>query len=216
MKNKIIINILYLILRLLSFSYRKIYIGTENRKMAKDKSPYKTYVYAVWHQNILSTLLTHTDEKYTMIISASKDGDIMAGAIEKFGHNTSRGSSSRDGKKALISVIKIMKLGFPASMAVDGPKGPIHVVKPGVLEMARLTESAVVPLSYYSKNFWCFNKSWDKFRLPKPFTTLVAVIGDPIFIDPNISREDFEELQKTIALKIHEGEVIAKNYLNMN
>lgn len=216
MKNKLLINLIYSILRFLSFSYRKVYIGVENRQIAKDKSPFKTYVYAVWHQNILSTLLTHTDEKYTMIISASKDGDIMAGAIEKFGHNTTRGSSSRDGKKALISVIKIMKSGFPASMAVDGPKGPIYAVKPGVLEMARLTQSAVIPLSYYSKSFWSFEKSWDKFRLPKPFTTLVCVIGEPIFIGHDISREDFEELQKIIALKIHEGELVAKKHLGLS
>lgn len=215
MKIKIISNILYYLIRLLNATYRYQYVGLENKEKARQLSPNRTFVYAIWHQNLVAGILSHCDEPYTMIISESKDGELVAVTCQKFGHNPARGSSTRGGKKALIEVVKKIKAGFPAALTVDGPKGPSKVVKPGVIEMARLSRSPIITMSPYPTRFWTFKKSWDQFRFPKPFSKIVVVIGEPIIVDDSISREHFNELALTIANKINEGEVKARKILGL-
>lgn len=214
LKLKIISKILFFFTYTLYLTYRFTIVGKENKEKAKSLSAHGIFVYACWHQNILSALLGHVGESYTMIISASKDGDIMSALVSEYGHTTARGSSSRKGKEALIAVVKEMKSKkLSASMAVDGPKGPLYEVKKGALLMAQLTESAVVPMSFAASSAWVFDKSWDKFILPKPFSKIVMTIGEPIVIPQNTSIEDFEKLQIFVADKIHAGTEKSKEIL---
>lgn len=213
MLTKIIAQILYYLIRILNLTYRYEFIGLENKQKAKDLSPHKTFAYALWHQNLIGAIFSHIGEHFTMVISESKDGELVAVTCEKFGHRPARGSSTRGGKKALIEIVKNMKKGFPGALSVDGPKGPPHVVKAGVIEIARLCHSAIVPLSPYAQSAWVTKKSWDQFRIPKPFTKIVVVIGEPIMIDEHASREQFEDIAKLVAEKIELGEEIAKNHL---
>jgi lysophospholipid acyltransferase (LPLAT)-like uncharacterized protein len=165
---------------------------------------------------MFSTLTSNIGNQYTMIISKSKDGDFIANACKSFGHIPARGSSSKGGKEALLEIVRIMKKGVAGAMAVDGPRGPYHIVKPGVMEMARLTQSAVIPWSSYPSRFWSFHKSWDKFILPKPFAKIVVVYGEPIFIPMEISRDSFAEMQNYIAQKMIEGEQLAMKTLKIS
>lgn len=213
MKIKIISLILFYIIRLLSFTYRYRFIGIENKEIAKKKSPNNSFIYAVWHQNLIGAILSHMDERFTMIISESKDGELVAVTCEKFGHLPARGSSTRGGKRALVEIVQNIKKGFPGALTVDGPKGPARVVKGGVVEIARLSESCILPLSPYPSKYWSFAKSWDQFRVPKPFSTIVVVIGEPIEVGHELKREDFDQLALKTADKINQGEEQAKQWL---
>jgi lysophospholipid acyltransferase (LPLAT)-like uncharacterized protein len=214
MKTKIIAQLIYYIIRLLNLTYRYEFVGTENKEKAKSLSENKTFAYAVWHQNLIGAIFAHIHlEKFTMVISESKDGELVAVTCEKFGHLPTRGSSTRGGKKALVEIVRNMKKGYPGALTVDGPKGPAHVVKPGIVEIARLCHCAIVPLSPYASSHWIFKKSWDQFRIPKPFSKIVLVIGEPILVDENITREHFEEIAKLVAERIEQGEVKAIQHL---
>lgn len=201
MKKFLLTWFLYLFVRILNFTYRYQVIGFENFQKAKDKSPYKTFVVAVFHQNIVSALTYFIGKSMALIVSASKDGEFFTLACEKMGHVVARGSSSRNGKAALLECIKNMKSGYEAAMAVDGPRGPAFVVKPGTIEMARVTKSAVIPFTAVPQNAWHF-KSWDKFRLAKPFSKLTIILGEPIFIPENITEDEFKNYQDKVALAI--------------
>ena len=170
MLNQIIAHILNIMIRLLNFTYRYEFIGLENKTLAIKSTTSKNFVYAVWHQNLIATILGHIGQPFTMVISESKDGELVAVTCEKFGYKPTRGSSTRGGKKALLEIIKNVKQGFYGAMAVDGPKGPVHVVKPGVIEIARQCNCPILPTSSYADRMWVFEKSWDQFRLPKPFS----------------------------------------------
>jgi lysophospholipid acyltransferase (LPLAT)-like uncharacterized protein len=137
----------------------------------------------------------------------------VAVTCEKFGHHPARGSSTRGGKKAMIEIVKNMKKGFPGALTVDGPKGPAHMVKPGIIEIARLCRCAILPLSPYAEKNWVFKKSWDQFRIPKPFTKIIVVIGEPIFIGEEIIRDHYDDIAKLVGQKIELGEEIAKAHL---
>ncbi len=216
MKVKILAQIIYYLIRILNLTYRYEFIGLENKKRAKDFHPNKTFVYALWHQNLIGAIFSHIGEQFTMVISESKDGELVAVTCEKFGHIPARGSSTRGGKRALIEIVKTVKRGVPGALTVDGPKGPAHVVKPGVIEIARLAQCALLPLSPYAEKYWYFKKSWDQFRIPKPFTKIVVVIGEPVFIGEDVSREAFEEVAVKVGNLITQGEETAKAHLSKN
>lgn len=215
MKVKIAAQIIYYLIRLLNLTYRYEFVGLENKKKAREAHPSKTFVYALWHQNLIGAIFSHIGEQFTMVISESKDGELVAVTCEKFGHIPARGSSTRGGKKALIEIVKTVKRGVPGALTVDGPKGPAHVVKPGVIEIARLANCAILPLSPYAKSYWHFKKSWDQFRIPKPFTKIVVVIGEPVFIDDSVEREQFDEIANKVGDLINQGEEAAKRILKI-
>ena len=216
MMTQFLAHILNIFIRLLNFTYRYHFIGLDNKARAIESNPAKTFVYSVWHNNLVATILGHIGQPFTMVISESKDGELVAVTCEKFGYKPSRGSSTRGGKKALLEIIKNVKAGRFGAMAVDGPKGPVYEVKPGVVEIARQCGCPILPTSSYASSMWVFEKSWDKFRLPKPFSKIVLVIGEPIFVPSEVTREEFESIQKLVAQKMFEGEEIAKKILNIS
>lgn len=212
MQTKILAQVIYFFIRILNLTYRYEFVGLDHKKKAKETLPNKTFVYALWHQNLVGAIFSHIGERFTMVISESSDGELVAITCEKFGHIPARGSSTRGGKKALIEIVKNVRRGIPGALSVDGPKGPAKQVKPGVIEIARLAECPILPLSPYAKSFWTFEKSWDQFRVPKPFTKIVVVIGEPIYVDANLEKEKFENVANLITESIDRGEETAKSY----
>ncbi len=208
MLNKILAKILYLFLKLINFTYRYHFIDATNKEKAKSLGPNKTYIFATWHQNLFAGILAHSKpgDKFTMIISESKDGELVAVACEYFGHEPARGSSTRGGKKALVEMVAKLKKGIPGAITVDGPKGPKYKVKFGIIEMAKQAECPIVPYCAYPTKFWTFEKSWDQFRLPKPFSTIYVIIGDPVLVPTNINSERYPEFSEYLAARIHDTE----------
>ena len=127
----------------------------------------------------------------SLMISQSKDGDIIAGIAEKSGWHAVRGSSSREGGRALKEMISHLKHSCLAAHVVDGPRGPAGVIKTGVVSLARATEAVVVPVYATSDRAWYFN-SWDRFMLPKPFASVNLRFGEMLDLTSGVSDKDFE------------------------
>lgn len=216
MKIKILANLVYYFVKALNLTYRYQFIGLENKSQARSFNNKQSYVYALWHQNLIGAIFSHINERFSMVISESKDGELVAVTCQKFGHLPARGSSTRGGKKALIEIVRNISNGFPGALTVDGPKGPAKEVKPGIIEIAKLTQVAILPLSPYSNNHWVIKKSWDQFRVPRPFSKIVVVIGAPIKIDRNLPKEQYEDYSYIIKSKLEEGETLAKAYFEKN
>ncbi|MBN8535649.1 MAG: DUF374 domain-containing protein [Deltaproteobacteria bacterium] len=115
------------------------------------------------------------------ISSQSKDGEIMNTLVHLVGGKTSRGSSTRGAVQALKGLIRLMKEQHRnCSFAVDGPKGPLHKVKPGIFETSRLMKAPIFVSGIYCNNAFHFPKSWNKTYLPKPFAKIEIVWSGPI------------------------------------
>jgi lysophospholipid acyltransferase (LPLAT)-like uncharacterized protein len=80
---------------------------------------------------------------------------------------------------------------------VDGPTGPLGVVKPGLLLMAQATGMPIVPVITSAEKKWVFN-SWDRFMVPKPFSRVIIRFSDEIRIPKELQRFDFEEKRSSI------------------
>lgn len=171
------------------------------------------YIYALWHQNLLMALSSHQHETCAMIVSASKDGEIVATACQRYGHFPVRGSSHRGALRALVSMANAMKSGdYNGAITVDGPKGPCHQVKRGIIDIAKKSQSWIVPLSTYPEKYWEF-ESWDRFRLPKPFSRIIVQYSQPIPIPTELALENYEAICQEIKQKLVNGEQEAKNHL---
>lgn len=147
-----------------------------------------------WHQMFFAAIRhfkTYANYHPALMISQSKDGDIVAGIAEKSGWHAVRGSSSRDGGRALKEMIAQLNQSGLAAHVVDGPKGPAGVIKAGVVSLARATGAVVVPVYATSDRAWYFN-SWDHFMLPKPFANVNLRFGEMLDLTSGVSDKDFE------------------------
>jgi lysophospholipid acyltransferase (LPLAT)-like uncharacterized protein len=147
-----------------------------------------------WHQQFFAAIRHFKSyAKYhpALMISRSRDGAIIAAVARQTGWKTVRGSSSRGGKAALRAMIRHMKTEKLAAHVLDGPTGPIGVVKAGVIRMAHEALAVVVPFSVTANRAWYFN-SWDRFMLPLPFSRITLRFAEPVRLPPTKDPEAFE------------------------
>ena len=145
-----------------------------------------------------------TPYRIATMTSTSKDGQLIDFVVRRLGGATSRGSSTRGGVGALKGLVRLIRDGYRASMAVDGPKGPLHKAKPGVFELSRLAHAKIVGLGAASSRAIVFEKSWNKARLPKPFARVTVCFNEPWAPlsrdndakDPALARKLEEEISK--------------------
>lgn len=177
--------ILLVVYRLWTWTWRLEWVESPGLKRALENGD--RIIFAHWHGDELCIVPLVVPFKIATMTSTSKDGQLIDFVIRKFGGATSKGSSTRGGIGALKGLIRLMKTGRNASMAVDGPKGPIYKVKPGVFELSRLAQAKIVPMGAAASNAITFHKSWNKAKLPKPFSRVKVYFGEPW---PALSRDD--------------------------
>jgi hypothetical protein len=73
----------------------------------------------------------------TALVSASKDGAMLAAVLKNFGVEQVRGSTTRRGPQALLELTKCAHRGCDLAVTPDGPKGPRYVVQKGVIVLAQ-------------------------------------------------------------------------------
>lgn len=130
-------------------------------------------LFAHWHGDEIVLLSLIGKYRIATITSTSKDGEIMDALVKFVGGVTSRGSSTRGAIAALKGLVKLIKSGRNSSFAVDGPKGPVYKVKPGVFEVSRLVQSPIYYCGVSCDRAWRFEKSWNKTFFPKPFAKII-------------------------------------------
>jgi len=128
-----------------------------------------------------------------VMVSSSKDGELIAGPLSELGYVPIRGSSSFKGSAAMREMIKIAEK-ISLAITPDGPKGPCYTFHPGLFQIAYLAKIPIVAVAVNADKEWLF-KSWDRFRFPKPFAKITMIYSDPI---PVQSKEDFISAEKEI------------------
>lgn len=134
---------------------------------------------AIWHNELFPLLHTRKKQPMAAIVSQSRDGELLARILEGMTIKTARGSSSRGGVKALIKAVQMMrKEKRIVCITVDGPRGPRHEVKEGIIHLAKIGKAQIVPVRLFMNRYKAFN-SWDRFQLPLPFSKVEIVYGEP-------------------------------------
>ncbi len=148
-------------------------------------------IYALWHGRIMPGTIYLRDRGIVVITSENFDGEWVARIIRRFGYDTARGSTSRNGAKALVQLRRDMRDGRPVAFTVDGPRGPREVAQPGAVWLASATGNPILPFHIEARSAWTA-RSWDRHQIPKPGTDVVAAMGPPIEVPSHASADDIE------------------------
>jgi hypothetical protein len=142
-------------------------------------------MYAHTHGVLLPLSYSHRRCGIQVMVSESRDGEIIARIIERLGFGTVRGSTTRGGERALVKLAALGRGGFDLGITPDGPKGPRGSAQPGAVLIAARAEVPIVPLGVAASRAWRA-RSWDRFLVPKPFSEVWVVFGAPL----RFTRED--------------------------
>jgi hypothetical protein len=128
-----------------------------------------------------------------VLISRHGDGALIAGILRHFGIDAVRGSSERSGgarrrggAAASLALLRLLKQGRNVALTPDGPRGPRMRLAPGVVSLARLSGAPIIPVAFAGNHRYLLD-SWDRFHLALPFSRIVFVFGEPIFVPREIA-----------------------------
>lgn len=198
---------LAIVVRVLGATLRVRAVGTE--ALAPSWSARRPLIYAVWHGRILMVpwmnerLRRRGARAVQVLASRSRDGDLVAAYVRRFGLGAARGSSSRGGAAGLRALAATLRAGGDVAVVPDGPRGPRERLQAGVVALAALTGAPVVPLAFAARPARRL-ASWDRFLVPWPFARCAVVFGAPVAVardaDRDIARREIERALTDVTL----------------
>ncbi|PYJ77957.1 MAG: hypothetical protein DME77_01645 [Verrucomicrobia bacterium] len=167
----------------------------EDRAGVVGKVTAQNYIASLWHNRLLIFPFVlrrfFPDRHGAALISASRDGELLADAIKRFDYDVVRGSSSRLGASAILQLSQTLASGRDVVITPDGPRGPVYELGPGIVFLAQKSGAAVVPVNIEYSSCWRL-KSWDRFILPRPFAKVHVIIGSPLHVELSDTPQQFE------------------------
>jgi hypothetical protein len=171
----------------------------------------ENYISALWHNRLLMMSFAlkrvFPQRLGAALISASRDGNLVADLTQRFGYDVVRGSTSRLGASAILELGNVLAAGRDVVITPDGPRGPAYELGPGIIFLAQKTGAAVVPVNLEYSSCWRV-RSWDRFVLPRPFSNVRFIIGAPHRVKQTDTPEEFEaerlRLQEAMMLLVEE------------
>ena len=161
-------------------------------------------IFCIWHNRLAHCVdayhaysRTRRTQGLAAMVSASRDGGLLAAILERFNVQPVRGSTSRRGPQALLELTSCAERGYDLAITPDGPRGPVYVVQEGVMSLAQLTGLPILPfcLNYQWKIQF---KSWDRFQVPLPFSRCELRAVRPIQVPREASDAEREELRRKL------------------
>jgi len=165
-------------------------------------------IMAFWHGRILPATVYFKNRGIVVITSENFDGEWIAGIIERFGYGTARGSSSRGGAKALVQLMREMEAGKPTGFTLDGPRGPARVAQAGAVWLSKATGQPVLPFHLEADRHWTIS-SWDQTQIPKPFSTVALVVGEPFVVPEDADDDEIEAARQHLEQQLQQLEARA-------
>jgi lysophospholipid acyltransferase (LPLAT)-like uncharacterized protein len=163
----------------------------------------KSIIYAHWHRHIFVTIYRFRNTGARPLISLSGDGEIVSQVAVEFGMNPVRGSSSKGGARAFLKLLNAIKEDHSEVLiTADGPKGPLRQIKDGTIRLAQKTGSVIVPICWHASRVKILKKTWDKFKIPMPFSTITYAYGQPLVIPGNAAIDNYPQLKETLKKSI--------------
>lgn len=159
-------------------------------------SPYQPpgsdrYLYCLWHDGIVGWVFSRPSFQVAALVSRHADGSYLADGMQMVGVTPIRGSSRRGGAAALRQMLDAAA-DYHIAIATDGPLGPRHVVKEGIVYLASQSGRGIIPAAFDARLAWRPVGRWTDLILPLPFTRTYIRAGEPIFVPPGLSRDELE------------------------
>lgn len=104
------------------------------------------------------------------------------------------GSGGEEGRQAAAKLAELVREGASTSITPDGPRGPAHELKKGVLHIALGSGAPIIPVRMQVRGAMVL-ATWDRKLFPLPFSRIDVTYGAPIYV----TQEDFEEAGRRVA-----------------
>lgn len=140
------------------------------------------FILAFWHRHLLLMPYAYRGRRISVLISRSRDGELIARTVARFGIDASRGSSSRGGAAGLRELLRKSAAGYDLAFTPDGPRGPAGTVQPGVALAAAATGLPVQPVAIAASRYRRL-RSWDRFLVPLPGAVVHIVYGEALTVE---------------------------------
>jgi len=171
------------------------------------------FLFAAWHDSALLAAFGGRHSKTVALTSRHRDGEFVESVVRSVRVKSVRGSSGQSGRRAARELIDIAK-DHDIVITPDGPRGPRRVMSRGMVYLASKTGNPVVPTAYACENAWEIPGSWTNQYIPKPFSRVVLMAGEPIFVPADLPRDEMEAYRVQIQQTIDELQQLAHRLLN--
>ena len=189
MKYRVVSFLVYWFVRLLMLTLRVRIVGGERVQALQESG--SGVILVTWHGRTMLPIARFRNRGYWAIISTSRDGEYQNRIFKRFGWQTVRGSTSARGAvQAALTVTKQLRRGATLAFTPDGPRGPSRVVQPGAIFLAQKSGSPIIPTGVSAYPRKLSRRSWDRYLIPHPFSRVVWLYGDPIYIPADAKSEE--------------------------
>jgi lysophospholipid acyltransferase (LPLAT)-like uncharacterized protein len=186
------------------------------RHIDRVHSQNRSCVYSFWHRTIFLAMWWWRNRGVAAMTSANFDGQILSRSLKRLGYQTTHGSSSRGGLQGLSILARGLRQGHDAAFAADGPRGPRYLAKAGPVILARRSECPIVGFHLFAEHAHTFEKSWDLFQLPRPFSRVVLVIGPPIEVPAEVDRDTLNQKQADLQRLLERARDAAESWFTLS
>jgi lysophospholipid acyltransferase (LPLAT)-like uncharacterized protein len=208
----IVPKLFYLISSAIYRTCRITVIGKENEDQFLRAG--KPSLFVSWHQGLLYYVYHFRNRNGIIMVSQSRDGDLIDRVLRLFGLQSARGSSTRGGKQALdVMIDTINRTRCSGGLVADAPRGPFGVAKIGIIRLSKETGLPLIPVMWWAKRKIMFN-SWDKTLLPLPFTRIIFFYEPPIFVPPDATDEQMEKIRADLTDQLNRMHRHAQEYFD--
>jgi lysophospholipid acyltransferase (LPLAT)-like uncharacterized protein len=200
MQIPVIAAAVYWFIRLLGPTLRVEIVGVHNAIQIRNSG--EAGIGAFWHRCILSAVWIWRNRGIVVLNTVNFDGQWTRRVIERLGFGTAQGSSTRGGVEGLSAMAQDLEAGRNVAFTIDGPRGPRYVAKPGAVILARRTGRPISVFHIGVQHAFTFDKAWDHFQIPFPFSRVVMFIAPPIRVptdaDSPIMKSKQDETQAVL------------------
>lgn len=174
----------------------------------------RSAIFAFWHNRFILMPYYYRHrmgrERIAVMVSQSRDGRIVKDFLDRYRLRTVRGSSSRGGRGAMLSLLRLLKEGWDVAVTPDGPRGPRYLVQDGVLTLAAVSGLPIVPVSVAASLRYVFRRSWDHFRLPLPGSRIWMVFGKPLAVQRELTDAERENCREILRRRLRRADLRAE------
>jgi lysophospholipid acyltransferase (LPLAT)-like uncharacterized protein len=199
------------LLRVLYWTCRKKYILHTPGTLPYLDSGDQRYIYSLWHDQLLMAIFTGRPIRMCGLVSRHQDGSYLSDGMRMVGVTPVRGSHQHGGAEAMRQMIERVR-DYHIAITPDGPRGPRREIKPGIAFLASRTGRVVVPVGANCANCWKVQGKWTDMMIPKPFTTIYTICGEPLAIPADATREQLEEYTRELTERMRQVEIDVERF----
>ena len=202
----------YGVIRLLGPTLRSEIVGVHNAIQVRSAG--EPAIGAFWHRCIFPAAWIWRGRGIVVLNTVNFDGQWTRRVIERLGFGTAQGSSTRGAIEGLTAMAAHLEAGRHVAFTIDGPRGPRYVAKPGAVILARRTGRPISVFHVGVERGVTFQKAWDLFRLPLPFSRTVMFVAPPIRVPTDAGSDTMKAKQAEVQAALERVRDLAESWFD--